>query len=289
MEATKFGPQWSLPLLAGHLEENPRQLLVKDGTASVDLSLPYPFLFQYETSWTRIIGKQHFPTGWGGCGVDKLHMALSVASLWEISTHINRAQKETSCQKQLAHIKGAIIKLNTLSSSQDGLVLRQSGVEIVQPKWLNFYSALFDTIWARCMTNSAEGNKNPDVCVIAGRAFKTLADLGLDRDTIASAKHTFELCLLGVIMEKKRLPFERSPEEVKAGGHASKLGRLLISGMRSNSFTQKCSELFERLKRSGWEMGAEYKVQELKGQLNEWIAGDFDNAIVTLPSSEIVQ
>jgi|TARA_R100000455_G_C6272793_1_gene129845 hypothetical protein len=295
MAATKFGPRWSLPLLVGH-PGNPRQLLIKDGTSNLDTSVPYPFLFYLETSWGRVTGKQHFPSGWGsGCGVRTMDLALSIGSLWEISTHINRAQLETQIQNQLAHIKGAVIKLYKLSTSAEGEILRQVGLEMLQPHWIEFYSCLYNTLWARCMFDSEEGSRNTDVCIIAGTAFKRLSDLNiklkmtLDRDALTLAKQTFELCLLGLVYETRKLPFEKSSEEAKAGAHSYRLGRQLIMGMKPTPFTKKCIERFDRLKSSGWEESAEYTVPQLKDQLNEWVSSNFDNADITLPSTELKQ
>ena len=292
MEVTKFGVQWSLPILLIH-PDNPRKYLEEVGTSPFDTQYPYPFLFYLKTYWGRIKGKQHFPLHWrGGCGVTTLEMALSVSWLWEISEHINRAYVETSAQQQLAHIKGAIIKLYKLCKSPQGEILRQSGLEMLQPYWLDFYSALYDSMWARCLSISEDGNKNIDVCIIAGLAFKKLSDLSQktgDRDAVTSAKETFELALLGITFNNRRLPFEKSSEEVKAGAHACRFGKLLILSVKPSPFIKKCKELFDRLSRSGWESSAEYSTQELKSQANDWISSNFDNAIVSLPSQELQQ
>lgn len=111
----------------------------------------------------------------------------------------------------------------------------------------------------------------------------------LDRDALSLAKQTFELCLLGLVYETRKLPFEKSSEEVKAGAHSCRLGRQLIMGMKPTPFTKKCIERFDRLKSSGWEESAEYTIPELKDQLNEWVSSKFDNAVITLPSTEIKQ
>jgi len=91
------------------------------------------------------------------------------------------------------------------------------------------------------------------------------------------------------VYETRKLPFEKSSEEVKSGAHSCRLGRHLIMGMKPTPFTKKCIERFDCLKSSGWEDSAEYKVPQLKDQLNEWVSGNFDNADITLPSTELKQ
>lgn len=287
MEAAKFGSRWALMCLEtrqGLCHQNPKTVLEQSDTELLDTNLPYPYVFLPETSFFRLNGKSMLPVNWNGCGVKTKDMALGMAVLWEIAMHINEARKEKNPNKQIGHIKGAIFKQDLILKKYP--VIKEMGFEIVQPHWIAFYRLLFDVCWARLNHDIV----NKDIIVIAGRAFKQIDDLKLDRDASACAKTTFQHCLVKFLLLTLRPPWSQDSGEVQAGGEAARIGRKLASTLpKGSKLSMEAHERFERLRCIGWENEAKHSCEELNAQLNEWIKGDFDRHPVDMPSLEILQ
>ena len=289
MEAARFGPAWAslrLETCRG-LQEGPFRHLLEAGDTEQSLlntSLTYPYLFHPQTFLFKSPGKLVFPQGWKGCGVRSLKSALGISLLWEITEHINRARVEKDSGIQLGHIKGAIVLQDTVLREHP--TLKELGFEIVQPQWIEFYRALFDILWAGINYET----QNMDVVVIAGRAFKQISDMKLDREATSAAQNIFRYCLIYYLLKVKRLPWSEDVGEVQAVGQSSKLGRKLTMLLpKGSKLAKEATDSFERTRRIGWENEAKATCEELTAQLNEWITNNFDNHMVDMPSKEILQ